>query len=147
MMLERASVARSFIPIGSRSETMIWRRCGVLVVLVCAGALGLGGGCGSPSTTSSTAEATVHGTVKLKGKLLTSGKVFFNPSNVNRKDVAAVTAEIGKDGTYTIKTLVGRNVVSVSAPETVKDPVLQYNSVTHNFTEGDSTYDIDVTPP
>jgi hypothetical protein len=122
-------------------------RCGVLLASACAGALALGVGCGSPSATMSTTEATVHGTVKLKGKLITSGKVSFDPANINRKNAAVATAEIAKDGTYTVKTLVGRNMVSVTAPETVKDPVLQYNTAQHNVTAGDNTYDIEVTPP
>jgi hypothetical protein len=120
---------------------------GVLVVSACAGALSVGGGCGSPAATSSTTAATVHGTVKLKGKLLTSGKILFDPANVNRKDVAGVSADISKDGTYTVKTLVGRNLVSVNAPETVKDPVLQYNRAAYNVAAGDNTFDIEVMPP
>ena len=123
------------------------QRCGVLVASACAGALALGGGCGSPSAPSSTTEATVHGTVKVNGKLATSGKVSFDPANVNRKDAPTATAEISKDGAYTVKTLVGGNLVTVTTPETTKDPVLQYNRVRYNVAAGDNTYDIEVTPP
>jgi hypothetical protein len=122
-------------------------RRGVSVATACAGVLVLVGGCGSPAASSSSTEATVHGTVKLKGKLVTSGKVSFNPANVNRKDAAIATAEIAKDGTYTVKTLVGYNMVSVTTPEIVKDPVLQYNRVQHNVAAGEDTYNIEVTPP
>jgi hypothetical protein len=122
-------------------------RCGVLLASACTSVLALGVGCGSPSATTSTTEATVHGTVKLKGKLITSGKVSFNPANINRKDAPIATAEITKDGTYTVKTLVGGNMVSVTAPETQKDPFLQYNRVQRNVTAGENTYDIDVVPP
>jgi hypothetical protein len=121
--------------------------CGLLLASACAGALALGGGCDSPRATSSNAEATVHGTVKVRGKLATSGKVSFNPANINRRDAPTATAEISKDGTYTIKTLVGGNLVTVTTPETTKDPVLQYNRVQYNAAAGDNTYDIEVTPP
>jgi hypothetical protein len=122
-------------------------RCGVLLASACAIVVAQGVGCGSPSATTSTAEATVHGTVKLKGKLITSGKVSFNPANINRKDAPVATAEISKDGTYTVNTLVGGNMVSVTAPETAKDPLLQYNRVQHNVTAGENSYDIEVVPP
>lgn len=122
-----------------------WRH--QLMIAACGGLGFWSGGCTSSTTTSSTAEATVHGTVKLKGKLVTSGTIFFNPANINRKEVAAVTAPIGKDGTYTIKTLVGSNKVSVSTPATIKDPILQYNMIQHRVTAGDNTFDIEVTPP
>jgi len=127
---------------------MIRRQCcGLLLASACACALALGGGCDAPKATSSSTEATVHGTVKVKGKLADSGQVSFNPANINRKDAPTVTAEISKDGTYTIKTLVGGNLVTVTTPETKKDPVLQYNRVQYNAAAGDNTYDIEVTPP
>src|SRR5437660_1146757 len=85
-------------------------------------ALGLVAGCGGAAAPSSRDEATVHGTVKVKGKPATRGTVRFNPSNVNRKDVGPVEAAIAKDGTYTLKTLVGANLITVTTPETVKDP-------------------------
>jgi hypothetical protein len=121
--------------------------CGLLVASACAGALFLGGGCDSPKATSSSAEATVHGTITVKGKPATSGKVSFNPANINRKDATTATADISKDGTYTVKTLVGGNMVTVTTPETQKDPVLQYNRVQYNAAAGDNTYNIEVTPP
>ena len=40
--------------------------CGLLGASACAVALFLGGGCDSPKVTSSNAEATVHGTIKVK---------------------------------------------------------------------------------
>jgi hypothetical protein len=109
-------------------------------------ALALVGGCGSPASTSTDEEATVHGTVAVKGKRVTQGKVLFNPANINRKAAPTASAEIAKDGTYTIKTLVGRNKVSVSTPETTSDPVLQYNSSQYDVKGGDNTYEIEVPP-
>jgi hypothetical protein len=110
-------------------------------------ALALGAGCGGATATSSRDEATVHGTVTVKGKRATRGKVFFNPANVNRKDTGSVEAAIAKDGTYTLKTLVGSNLITVTTPETVKDPVLQYFTDRFVVGSGDNTFEIDVKPP
>ena len=106
--------------------------------------LALVGGCSSPASTSSDEEATVHGTVAVKGKGADRGKILFNPANINRKAAPTASAEIAKDGTYTVKTLVGRNKVSVSTPATVKDPVLQYNASYFEVKSGDNTYEIEV---
>jgi uncharacterized cupredoxin-like copper-binding protein len=119
------------------------RRVG-LAAMVFASALALAGGCSSPAATSSNEEATVHGTVTVKGKRASTGKVYFNPANINRKNASTATADIAKDGSFTLKTLVGRNTVSVSTPVTVKDPILQYNSSYFNVAGGDNTYEIDV---
>ena len=72
---------------------------------------------GTPSVSSSNEEVSVSGTVTYKGKKPTKGTITFDPSNVQRKMAAAVTAPIGPDGTYTIKTLVGGNMVSFDLPE------------------------------
>jgi hypothetical protein len=119
-------------------------RRGGLAAAAFACALAVVGGCGSPASTSSDEEATVHGTVAVKGERAARGKVLFNPANINRKAAPPVSAEIARDGTYTIKTLVGRNKVSVSTPATVKDPVLQYNASYFEVKPGDNTYEIEV---
>src|SRR5947209_1699427 len=82
------------------------------LALLAAGLVAVGG-CGHSATTSSTAEGTVTGTVTVRGKRATEGTVTFDPSNAQRKMVPARTAPIGKDGTYTITTLVGGNHVEV----------------------------------
>src|SRR4051794_10924741 len=94
------------IPESRRKDTMTDRlrpRCGGWSAACCAATLILGGGCGDSSTSSSSTEATVHGTVTIKGKPASSGMVEFNPANINRKDVRAVSAPIGKDGSYSLK--------------------------------------------
>ena len=65
-------------------------RRGGLAAAAFACALALVGGCSSPATTSSDKEATVHGTVAVKGARAARGRVLFNPANINRK--AASTA-------------------------------------------------------
>ncbi len=53
----------------------------------------------------------MSGTVTIKGTPASGGKILFNPSNSERI-VPTRIAEIGPDGSYTIKTLTGDNRVS-----------------------------------
>src|SRR6516164_2652145 len=92
-----------------------------IAVLVPSALMVIGWGCdGRPAVSSSTTEATVKGTVTIKGKPATKGTVEFDPANYQRKDVQARSAPINPDGTYTIKTLVGGNTVRVRGPEAEK---------------------------
>jgi hypothetical protein len=75
-----------------------------------------GGGCGS-NFSSSGEEATVKGTVRVHGKPVTNGQITFRALNANRRNAPTNNAPIGKDGSYTIKTLVGENSVSVVCKE------------------------------
>jgi hypothetical protein len=80
---------------------------GVLIVLA---------GCSAPDRESSTDDATVTGTVKVRGKLLDGGELNFNAVNPNRRVEMRKTA-IGKDGTYTAKAYIGLNTVTVTPPK------------------------------
>ncbi len=104
-------------------------------------------GCGGEkaSVDTATTEVTVKGTVRLQGKPLDKGTVTFNPSNYARK-VAPRQAGIGKDGTYSVTTLVGRNEVLVDSPQIRKDPRLAYKRFTFTVQDGASPFDIDVKP-
>jgi hypothetical protein len=75
-----------------------------------------GCGSGAPFAESSRTEGTVSGRVTAQGKPVTKGQVIFDPSNVNRRTEPARTAEIRKDGTYELKTLIGANRVTVAIP-------------------------------
>lgn len=78
-------------------------------------------GCDSPPPVStSTEEATLKGTVTLFGKKATSGQVIIDPSNYKRPNESPRTAEIGPEGTYEAKTLVGANFVRVQHPSLSK---------------------------
>ncbi len=70
-----------------------------------------GGGGSGPSASSATTEANVSGTVTIAGKPADSGELVFDPSNINRKTAPTFKAAIGKDGSYSTKTLVGENTV------------------------------------
>jgi hypothetical protein len=107
----------------------------------------IGWGCGgaTPPVDTSTQEATVKGTVKVKGKPASNGYVIFNPSNIKRK-AESRKATIGKDGTYSLTTLVGENSVELQVPEAMKlgvdVPLLQYD-----VKSGENAYDIELPPP
>ncbi len=87
----------------------------ILALLTLASFCGCGGG--GPAATSTSEESTVKGTVTVNGKPATGGQVEFDPSNINRRDAKTVIGEIGKDGTYSVKTLVGENTIMISGPE------------------------------
>lgn len=120
--------------------------CSLVAGVVAVFAWGCGGA-GTPPVESSRTEAKVSGTVKIRGKAATKGKVTFDPSNIRRKDVAPSTAAIGKDGTYTITTLIGENSVFVETPETERDSRLGSNVQNLNVQVGDNTFDIQIPPP
>ena len=74
-------------------------------------------GCSAaPDRESSTDDAVVKGTVKVRGKLLEGGELNFNAVNPNRR-VDVRKAPIAKDGTYTAKAYLGLNTVTVTPPK------------------------------
>ncbi|MDR3638928.1 MAG: hypothetical protein P4L84_34300 [Isosphaeraceae bacterium] len=113
---------------------------GTLVVL-----LALGCGDGAPAVSSSQEEATVHGKVTYQGKPLSGGEIRFNPANARRPDAVMRTATLDKDGSYTIKTLVGQNTVSLSVPSlSKKDPRLSYTMIPYDVQSGDNTFPVEL---
>jgi hypothetical protein len=108
-------------------------------------ASGCESGGGAPSVSSSTTEATVHGTVKYKGTPINEGQIVFDPANIQRKSAAAVSAPLGKDGSYSVKTLVGGNSINFRLPALEKkDPSLAYATILFDVPGGDTTKDIDL---
>jgi hypothetical protein len=88
---------------------------------LCAAVVGLAGcGDGKPWVDTSLNEATVSGVVSVKGKPADGGTILFNASNSGRI-VAARTAKIGPDGSYTVKTYTGINQVSFDGDVTAKN--------------------------
>lgn len=107
------------------------------------------GGCrfsDAPPISGSLEEATVKGTVRVHGKPVTNGIVSFRTSNINRPNAPLKEAPIGKDGTYTVTTLVGENFIEVSCKElfTPKNRSLLENEQMVNITSGASSLDIDI---
>lgn len=109
-------------------------------------AIPFGCGDGAPPVDTSTATATVHGVVKLAGAPLDGGEIRFDPSNIKRPNAPIATAEIGKDGTYTVTTVQGDNVVRFNLPASVlkKNSFLASFSTEYKVPSGDSTFDVDI---
>jgi len=97
-----------------------------------------GGGGGAPAVSGSSEESTVKGTVTIKGKPASKGTVVFDPANTSRRTALARNAEIGSDGTFTVTTLVGQNIVSLEGRgmPTYRQPV--------DVKSGGDTVNIDV---
>jgi len=83
----------------------------LLAIVIATTLLTQGCGDGKPSTDTSLNEATVTGTVSVRGVPATAGTILFNPSNSGRI-VPTRTAEIQPDGHYTVKTYTGDNQVT-----------------------------------
>ena len=106
----------------------------------------IGWGCsGTPPVDTTTEEATVHGVITIKGKPVTSGRVVFDPANFKRK-VEPRKADIGKDGSYSIKTLVGENVVKLESNEVLRAN-MEMQFIVAKVTPGDNTFDIKLPMP
>jgi hypothetical protein len=111
-----------------------------------------GAGCNAfaPGLSSSTEEATVTGTVRVRGKPVTNGEITFRSSNVNRRGAPTKNAPIGKDGRYTITTLVGENFVMVVCKELFKRENQMLLDLEDGQTvkvgPGENTIDIDLPP-
>jgi hypothetical protein len=64
----------------------------------------------------------VKGTVTVRGTPLDGGDVHFNPSST-RRELGGRDAPIGKEGSFTVKTLLGPNVVTVTPQEAHQGPL------------------------
>ena len=108
-------------------------------------------GCGGespPSVSSSTEEVTIHGSITYKGKAVSEGEIAFDPTNIQRKTAKVVSAKIGQDGSYTIKTLAGENAVSFRLPTLGRqDPALGYLTIQFVAASGDNIRDFDLSAP
>jgi hypothetical protein len=101
---------------------------------------------GGPPGETTLDEAQVKGTVKVRGKSLDGGTLHFNPSNAKRV-VAARDATIAKDGSFTVKTLLGQNVVTVTPKARTKASYgLEYEEKTIEVKSGENSIDIEFIP-
>jgi hypothetical protein len=124
-----------------RERSLGWLSAGFAVWLIACPGCG-----GAPTGPTSSEEATVHGKVTIKGVLAKGGRIYFDPTNASRQSAPVVSAEIAKDGSYRIKTLVGENRVNVETTETRKDANL---SIPQPFDvkSGDNTHDVTIPHP
>jgi hypothetical protein len=105
---------------------------------------GLGSGCdGRPAVDSSTTEATITGTVLIKGKPAKGGEIRFDPSNVDRT-VGPRSAPIGPDGTYTIKTYTGGNQIGFAGSLASENPGLFRYKEYFEVRRGETKKDFDL---
>jgi hypothetical protein len=116
------------------------------LVLVAA-MTGAGCGGGVPAVSTSKTEAAVHGKVIVRGKPVAKGLVWFDPANYRRKDVAARSAEVAKDGTYSITTLIGENSVRYEGPATGGSRELDGAIQGFDVKEGENQFDLVLPPP
>jgi hypothetical protein len=121
-----------------------FRGAALLALLAAAGCSG-----GAPRVSGSTEEATVHGTVRVRGKPVTNGRMYFKVSNVNRPTAANREAAIGADGSYAVKTLVGQNSVEVECKELLAPQNRVYKESERGVfvNSGDNAIDIDIGAP
>jgi hypothetical protein len=123
-----------------------WRIVGLMSTALMVVAWGCDGGGSAPAVESSTSPANVSGTVTIKGKTATRGKVTFDPTNIQRPTAKASTAEIGKDGTYKITAMVGENRVVVDSPEIHADSTLGNGETSFTAKAGENTFNIAIPP-
>jgi len=120
-----------------------WESRSVPLVILAVAAIVSGVGCdGGPPVETSKTEAKVHGKVIIRGKPVKKGRVWFDPANYRRKDVAARDAEVAEDGTYEITTLIGENSVRYEGPATLKDRELDGAVQGFDVKDGDNQFDI-----
>ena len=102
-------------------------------------------GCdGGPSVDSSSTEATVKGVVKVAGNPATDGEILFDASNIKRPNSPLRSAPIGKDGSYTIKTLTGENIIRLGGAITKKNGSLQATKRAMIVSSGENTFNFEV---
>lgn len=122
---------------------MVRRQMAVLMAAACVWWVAGCGGGSTPSVDTSNTEATVKGTVRIDGKPATEGEISFDPSNYQRKNAELHTAQIGKDGTYTVKTLTGENTIRLGGTLVGKSQVLSQQTRSLNVQPGDNTFDFE----
>jgi hypothetical protein len=105
-----------------------------------------GCGDGKPSVDTSLTEATVTGVVTAKGVPVTGGTIHFNPSNAGRISETK-TAQIGPDGTYTIKTYTGDNKVTYGGEVATKNMGVGLRNDYASVESGENKLDFDVLGP
>jgi hypothetical protein len=96
------------------------RHAGLLVLTLLVWPAGPGCDDGKPYVDTSLNEATVTGTVRVRGKPAEGGTIVFSASNSERI-VSPKGAPINKDGTYTVTTYTGGNQVLFEGDLAVKN--------------------------
>ena len=116
-----------------------------VVGVVTAAMLWAVSGCdGKPSVDSSNTEATVKGVVTINGTPATEGEIAFDASNYQRKLVPLAVGPIGKDGSYSVKTLSGDNEASLLGSIVSKNKILGFQKKHVELKGGENTFNWDI---
>lgn len=123
------------------------KRTTTLTLLTASAFLLTAWGCSdTPSVSSSDKEVSVKGKVTYKGKELLKAKVQFETANINRPNAPTFTFDVQDDGTYSGKTLIGENNITVSPPPNWKSKTeFPMNRKVEVLTDGENVVDIDLT--
>jgi hypothetical protein len=119
------------------------RHAGLLVLSLLAWPVGQGCDDGKPAVDTSTNEATVTGTVRVRGKPAEGGTIVFNASNSDRI-VSPRGAPINKDGTYTVTTYTGGNQVLFEGDVATKNRAIGLIREYVNVQRGQNQHDFDL---
>jgi hypothetical protein len=115
----------------------------IVVLVVLTGSMA-GGGCDSgnsgPKVVVSTVEATVTGKVTANGVPVSKGKVTVTPPG---PPFVENIADIQKDGTYKVKTYIGKNAFSVVGTGSPAAGEF-YNKKRFEVKEGSNTIDLEL---
>ena len=120
-----------------------WRMRLCTVPFVILGCAEVGCGDGKPYVDKSHTEATVSGIVSVKGKPADGGQILFN-GNSSGRSVPIRTAEIGPDGSYTIKAFTGVNQVSFDGQIASKNRGVGLVKEACDVTSGENKADFDL---
>jgi hypothetical protein len=110
--------------------------------LVTAIGPGCGGGVPSGNTISPQAgQMTIKGTVKIQGKLASSGTVEYKSADGTSK-----SAPISKNGSYSLTAPQGAYAVTVTTPEITRKPSLGNAVLHHDVQRGENRINIEIPP-
>ena len=92
---------------------------------------------------TSATEIKVTGTLKIAGQPAGNGEIVFDPSNAERQ-VGAFTGKVGPDGSYTVTTYRGANVVKFRGEMLKGHPELALTSRFCEVSASDNVLDFDL---
>jgi hypothetical protein len=100
----------------------------------------------APPLTTSMEEATLKGVVRVNGKPVDNGTISFRTAHIRRPNSPTKHVDIGKDGSYSVKTVIGENYVEVETKELTKPAMRRYRNQEQLIMvqSGDSTVDISI---
>jgi hypothetical protein len=102
----------------------------------------------APPLTTSMEEAGLKGTVRVNGKPVDNGTVTFRTAHIRRPNSPTKVVDIGKDGSYSVKTVIGENYVEVACKELRKAAMRRHLGQEQMLMveSGDNTVDVNVPP-